>query len=95
MQCLTPEQVELLARDEFASATAGEIRLHLDECEACRRKLDEYLANDDLLRGLRQSPLDTLVSPLDPHPTRTTPDPAPPDGIGFGRPPGDSFPGYP
>ena len=44
--CLTPEQIELLARDALEADEAATLRRHVDQCDVCHRKLDECQANE-------------------------------------------------
>ncbi len=56
MDCLTAEQVEMLARDALSSTDAKPLRRHIAECGDCRERVDECLADERVLRKLKEPP---------------------------------------
>ena len=64
MGCLTPEQIEKLARDEVELDEAAELQAHVEQCATCRAKLDECLANEQHLRELKQDGVSDLLGQI-------------------------------
>jgi anti-sigma factor RsiW len=56
MPCLTPEQIEQLARDALPPADAEVLHGHVRSCPSCQRKMSESQANEDALRSLKRLP---------------------------------------
>jgi serine/threonine protein kinase len=56
MACLTPEQIELLAREALEPSEAEGLRRHIEQCDECRQKLEEAQANERVLRKLKSTP---------------------------------------
>ncbi len=50
MACLTPEQIELLAREAVAPEEADALRRHLEQCPECRNKLAQWQADATVSR---------------------------------------------
>lgn len=54
MTCLTPEQLDALAREELPPNDAEALRAHLVACVVCMRRLDECRENEALLSNVRR-----------------------------------------
>ncbi|MBP7933826.1 MAG: serine/threonine protein kinase [Phycisphaerae bacterium] len=54
MDCLTPERVERLIREQLPTEEADALRRHIASCEGCRALFDECEANEQFLGRLRR-----------------------------------------
>ncbi len=95
MTCLTSEQIDLLARNAVEPGLAEEFRRHVEQCDACRRKLEECLANEQFLGQVKHWPgSDALEQPGETTaPDQTIKLPEASASV-FAGPGPDSFPGY-
>ena len=61
--CLTPEQIEMLGRNAVTAGNAEQLRRHVERCDACRRRVDECQANEEVLCELKQLPQSNVLGP--------------------------------
>ena len=100
MACLTREQLEALAENGAGPGEAAACRQHIEQCDTCRRKLEELRANERPPGGLedprRSDTTDLTADSSTPDATGSSATCASPaaGGRAFSSLPADSFAGY-
>ncbi len=56
MPCLTPEQIEQLVHTSAEDPGTAPSQRHAEQCERCRRSIEEAILNEQMLRLLRHYP---------------------------------------